>query len=105
VGQVREALAALAGEEDGLAAIVVGVPVRLDGTASEETVLATRFIEALKRHTTIPVVEEDERLTSREAEGRLALRSRDWRDRKKAIDAAAAAVILQDYLDRRGARG
>jgi putative transcription antitermination factor YqgF len=50
---------------------------------------------------TVPVVSEDERLTSREAESRLALRERDWRKRKERLDAAAAAIILQDYLDRR----
>ena len=44
---------------------------------------------------------QDERLSSREAESRLALREKDWRARKKPLDAAAAAVILQDYLDAR----
>ena len=42
---------------------------------------------------------QDERLTSVEAEARLAVRERDWRKRKHRLDAAAAAVILQDYLD------
>jgi RNase H-fold protein (predicted Holliday junction resolvase) len=36
---------------------------------------------------------------SREAESRLALHDKDWRSRKARLDAAAAAVILQDYLD------
>jgi putative Holliday junction resolvase len=52
----------------------------------------------------VPVVLQDERLTSREAESRLALREKDWRARKQKIDAAAAAVILQDYLDTRPGR-
>jgi len=42
---------------------------------------------------------QDERLSSREAESRLAIRERDWRKRKARLDAAAAAIILQDYLD------
>jgi putative Holliday junction resolvase len=42
---------------------------------------------------------QDERLSSHEAESRLAQREKDWRVRKKQIDAAAAAIILQDYLD------
>jgi RNase H-fold protein (predicted Holliday junction resolvase) len=46
---------------------------------------------------------QDERLTSVEAEERLAVRERDWRKRKVRLDAAAAAVILQDYLDRSAA--
>ena len=44
---------------------------------------------------------QDERLSSREAESRLALRDKDWRSRKAKLDAAAAAIILQDYLDGR----
>ena len=48
---------------------------------------------------------QDERLTSVEAESRLAVRERDWRKRKARLDAAAAAVILQDYLDRNATNG
>ena len=48
----------------------------------------------------MPIALQDERLTSVEAEQRLAVRERDWRKRKAKLDAAAAAVILQDYLDR-----
>ena len=43
--------------------------------------------------------EVDERLTSHEAESRLALREKDWRKRKARLDAVAAAIILQDFLD------
>jgi putative Holliday junction resolvase len=97
--RVAEAVAQYAAEEDGLAAVVVGVPTRLDGSATAETADARRFIDALGRRAAVPVVGADERLTSREAESRLAVRERDWRRRKKTLDAAAAAVILQDYLD------
>ncbi len=48
----------------------------------------------------MPVTVQDERLTSVEAESRLAVGDRDWRSRKKKLDAAAAAIILQEYLDR-----
>jgi putative Holliday junction resolvase len=51
------------------------------------------------------VFTQDERLSSREAEERLALREKDWRKRKAKLDAAAAAVILQDYLDARSLSG
>jgi putative pre-16S rRNA nuclease len=90
----------LAVEDDGLGAIVVGLPVRLDGSPNEETPRVTAFIAALKRRTPIPIVTEGERLSSREAESRLAVTERDWRKRKANLDAAAAAIILQDYLDR-----
>jgi RNase H-fold protein (predicted Holliday junction resolvase) len=42
---------------------------------------------------------QDERLSSHEAEQLLSRREKDWRKRKPLLDAAAAAVILQDYLD------
>jgi putative Holliday junction resolvase len=100
VNAILEAIQPLAREDDGLELIVVGLPVRLDGTATDQTAYVTRFIDELRKRTTIPVVAEDERLTSREAESRLALRERDWRKRKARLDAAAAAVMLQDYLDR-----
>jgi putative Holliday junction resolvase len=57
------------------------------------------FAARLRQETALTVVLQDERLTSREAESRLALREKDWRARKETLDAAAAAIILQDYLD------
>ena len=62
------------------------------------------FADALGRATSLPIVLQDERLTSREAESRLATTDKDWRSRKTRLDAAAAAVILQDYLDVRPGR-
>ncbi|HUR34275.1 MAG TPA: Holliday junction resolvase RuvX [Vicinamibacterales bacterium] len=93
----------LAREDDGLARVVVGVPRRLDGTPGDQTVFVERFIAALRARVPMPVHAEDERLSSREAESRLAVGERDWKKRKARLDAAAAAVILQDYLDRQEA--
>ena len=87
-------------EEGSLDLIVVGLPLRLDGTPSERTARVSAFVQALAQRTSISIVTEDERLSSREAESRLALFHKDWRDRKALLDAASAAVILQDYLDR-----
>jgi putative Holliday junction resolvase len=89
----------LSAEDDGLDGVVVGLPLRLDGSATHATARVTALIEALKARTTIAIATEDERLSSHEAESRLALRERDWRRRKQKLDAAAAAIILQDYLD------
>jgi putative pre-16S rRNA nuclease len=89
----------LAAEEDGLTSLVVGLPRRLDGSPNDMTPRVEAFAAALGARTALPVVLQDERLTSREAESRLALREKDWRARKKHLDAAAAAIILQDYLD------
>lgn len=90
---------ALRAEDDGLTAIVVGHPRRLDGRPNEQTARVDALVGALRARTPLPVALQDERLTSVEAESRLAVRERDWRRRKEKLDAAAAAIILQDFLD------
>jgi len=100
VERVAAEIVRLAAEEDGLASIVVGMPSRLDGTPSDQTRSVEQFIGGLRTRTSIPIAMEDERLTSHEAESRLAVRERDWRKRKAKLDAAAAAIVLQDFLDR-----
>ena len=101
VDVVMTEIARLAAEEDGLGAIVVGLPRRLDGTATQMTPRVEQFARQLAIKTSLPVTLQDERLSSREAESRLALNDKNWRSRKARLDAAAAAVILQDYLDGR----
>lgn len=101
--QVAAALAteirALAAEDDGLGAVVLGFPRRLSGEENEQS-RAVRGLAALLREATpMSVHLQDERLTSHEAEALLATREKDWRKRKASIDAMAAALILQDYLD------
>ena len=91
----------LAAEDEGIDAIVVGHPRRLDGSPNDMTARVEAFAAQLRTRTGLPVHLQDERLSSREAESRLARRDKDWRSRKKQIDAAAAAIILQDYLDTR----
>jgi putative holliday junction resolvase len=88
-------------EGDAVSTLVVGLPLRLDGSATDQTSRARALAAALENVTGLTVVLQDERLTSREAESRLALREKDWRKRKQKIDAAAAAILLQDYLDSR----
>jgi putative Holliday junction resolvase len=89
----------LIAEDDSLAAVVVGWPRRLDGTPTGHTPVVESFARALGQRVTVPVVLQDERLSSHEADSRLAVRERDWRRRKAKLDAAAAAIVLQDYLD------
>ena len=85
--------------EEPLVAIVVGLPRRLDGSANAMTPRIERFASRLRERAGLAVILQDERLTSVEAENRLATREKSWRARKEQLDAAAAAVILQDYLD------
>lgn len=101
IERVVELVARLQSEEDGLDEIVIGMPSRLDGTPTTATPRVIAFIDALKKRTTVTIATEGERLSSREAESRLAVHERDWRRRKQRLDAAAAAIILQDYLDRK----
>lgn len=89
----------------GVGAIVVGLPRRLDGSDTDMSAPAREMATALRTLTGFEVHLQDERLTSREAEQRLAEREPDWRQRKLQIDAASAAVILQDYLDHLASRG
>jgi putative Holliday junction resolvase len=101
---VSAEIARLAREEDGVSAVVVGLPRRLDGSPGDMTPRVQAFADRLGAEAHVDVVLQDERLTSREAESRLALREKDWRARKDRLDAAAAAIILQDYLDTRPGR-
>jgi putative Holliday junction resolvase len=99
VGRAADEIRRLADEDDDISAIVVGLPRRLDGTPTHLTAGVQTFASQLGARTGLPVAFQDERLTSVEAESRLAERDKDWRSRKKRIDAVAAAIILQDHLD------
>ena len=101
VDRASAEIARLAAEEDGVATIVVGLPRHLDGRPSDMTPRVEAFASRLGARTALPVHLQDERLSSHEAESRLASREKAWRVRKKKLDAAAAAVILQDFLDAR----
>jgi putative Holliday junction resolvase len=93
-------LARLAREE-GAQALVVGMPRHKDGTESATAPLARAFGEALRDLTALPLVFWNEHLSSAEADRLLAQRGVKAKDRKARLDAAAAAVILQDLMEDR----
>ena len=98
---VRDAPAAVAEAARSVAAeaVVVGVPLGLEGEeARPEVRRVRRFAKALRRETGLPVHLVDESMSSREAEERTGMRG-DGPD-PDALHAAAAAVILQRWLDR-----
>lgn len=97
-----QALAALVREHD-VGEVVVGLPLRLDGSLGSQAEKVVAFVERLRRGLRLPVVTRDERLTSVEADERLAEAGVKGRDRKARIDQAAAALILQEHLDERKA--
>ena len=90
-----------ASDDPDLDGIVVGLPRRLNGEDTDQTPVVRQFVTALAELTGMPVDTQDERLTSVEAEARLATRERDWRKRKALIDAESASIVLQDFLDAR----
>lgn len=86
-------------DDFAVGAVVVGLPRRLNGEDTHGTSGARALAAAIATRLGLPVHLQDERLSSREADARLAAREPDWRVRKKQLDAAAAAIVLQDYLD------
>jgi putative holliday junction resolvase len=97
--RLADEVRALRTEEDGLDAIVLGLPRRLNGEANEQTGRVKKLAALLADEIAAPITLQDERLTSHEADELLAQREHDWRKRKQQVDALAAAMILQDFLD------
>lgn len=85
------------------AAVVVGLPLNMDGSPGPQAEKVLRFCEELRKKSGVAVLTQDERLTSVEAEEILAARGVAWKERKAQVDAVAATLILQEYLDRRKA--
>ena len=81
--------------------IVVGIPYSLDGSEGSQARRARRFVYSLRKQTTLPVYTVDERFTSVEAEGMMREAGRQPSRERGAVDAAAAALILQRFLDQK----
>jgi putative holliday junction resolvase len=79
-------------------AVVVGLPLRMDGTIGDAAEKTLRFIEQLRTKITIPIVTQDERLTSFEAEQLMMEQGLNREQRRRRSDEVAATIILQDYL-------
>lgn len=81
--------------------IVVGLPISLRGGYSDQTKAVAAFVRKLEERSPVPIKTVDERYSTVEAE-RLLNQSKPARARSRGeIDSAAAAVILQTYLDSR----
>lgn len=83
-------------EREDAGEVVIGLPIGLDKKETEQTKKVKDFITVLKQKLTIPIVVEDERLTSE-----LVRTLQSDLKQKHASDDVAAAVILQNYLDRK----
>ena len=103
-GKDLEAIAASVSEH-GVGAIVVGYPLRLDGTAGIQCKKVDRFIAGLRDVVSVPVIAWDETLSTKEAEGLMREAGVKRKKKRGMVDRIAAAVILQDYLNRKSRRG
>ena len=99
--KLRKTLARIAAlaEERSVGLFVLGRPVHMDGSAGERVEKCEAFKELLEKRTGIPVVWQDERLTTAEADEILSESGVPKEDRKKYIDQVAASLILQEYMD------
>lgn len=96
--RIRELVA-----EHRVAALVVGVPYQLDGTAGEQAEKALNFARRLGRRLEgIAVITWDERLTTREAERVLLEGNVSRKGRQGVVDQLAATLILNSFLEARG---
>jgi putative Holliday junction resolvase len=85
--------------DEGIEAVVVGLPLALDGEDTLTTRQARNFAQSLERRIEQPVHLMDERLTSAQAEEELNAAGLRGAKRKAALDSQAAAVILRSWLD------
>lgn len=79
--------------------IVIGYPLRLDGTAGIQCEKVDRFILSLESAFSIPIIRWDETLTTKDAEEILRTAHVRAEKRKAVVDKIAAGMILQGYLD------
>lgn len=82
--------------------IVLGFPKNMNNTIGPKGELSLNFKEKLEKLINIPVHLEDERLTTKSATDMLIMGNVSRKDRKKVVDAVAATIILQSYLDKKG---
>jgi len=88
-------------DEHDVVGIVLGLPLNLSGDASELSLEVEKFADRLKKKCAVPIFFEDERLSSRQAEGVLHAYGKKIKGHKEKIDRISAAIILQSFLDRR----
>ena len=83
--------------------LLIGKPLHMSGDESRQSEYTREFADRLGRHTSLPVVFWDERLTSAEAERMLRETGASLDQKKKSVDRLSAMLLLESYLDfRRG---
>ena len=87
-------------KEQRVCAIVVGLPVNMDGSHGHRAERAKKFAEMLEEYTGVPTETFDERMSTMQASRYLNATDTRGKKRKEAIDTLSAQIILQSALDR-----
>ncbi|CAN5586192.1 Holliday junction resolvase RuvX [soil metagenome] len=88
-------------EEFDAVALVLGLPFEFEGGESEMSQEARRLARNFSLSLKIPVYLQDERLSTYEARGNLWKQGANEKKIRQTLDAEAAAIILQDFIDRK----
>ena len=85
--------------ENNVLQIVVGLPLNMDGSKGESAKAADEFSKILSKYTDADIILQDERGTTISAHSYLNVTNTRGEKRKSVVDAVAATIILQDYLE------
>lgn len=89
-------------QDEMIEILVIGLPHLLDGKKTSTTTKAEGFIQFIKEHFSLPIEEQDETLSTFEAESRMKNSPRyNFKVDMKQIDAVAATIILEDFIRRK----
>jgi putative Holliday junction resolvase len=86
-------------KEKNICAIVVGLPINMDATHSDQTLIVEKFTEKLQNRTNLPIFMQDERLTSKTADNMLKEFGMKRKERNNSDDLVAASLILETALN------
>ena len=89
-------------ENEDIGTIVLGLPKNMNNSLGTRAIITLEFKEMLEKSFSLPVIMEDERLTSVISNNILISANMSRNKRKKKVDGMAAEIILQSYLDRLG---
>jgi len=87
-------------EKEDIDTLVLGLPKNMNNSLGTRAMITLEFKEMLENNLTLPVIMEDERLTSVISNNILISANVSRNKRKKKVDGMAAEIILQGYLDK-----
>lgn len=88
-------------ESKNIGLIVVGLPLKMDGTSGSSVDMVNEFVEKIKKFTNVPIVMQDERFSTVSATNILLEGNVSREKRKGVVDKLAATIILQSFLDKK----